>query len=46
VIWNSKAVEEQKIEIRRKVKNWKRNNDGGSEEEGEEGKENEKKKGR
>jgi hypothetical protein len=43
VIWNSKAVEEQKREIRRKVKNWKSNNDGGSEEDG---KEKEKKKRR
>jgi hypothetical protein len=41
VIWNSKAVEEQIREIRRKVKNWKSNNDGGSEEDG---KEKEKKK--
>jgi len=36
VIWNSKTVEEQKREIRRKVKNWRRNKDGGSEEEGKE----------
>jgi hypothetical protein len=35
VIWNSKSVEEQKIKIRGKVKNWNRNNDGGSGEEGE-----------
>jgi len=36
VIWNSKAVEERKIEIKRKIKNWRRNKDGGKEEEEEE----------
>jgi len=36
VIWNSKAEEERKGEIRRKVKNWRRNKDGGNEEEREE----------